>query len=166
MAAALLARDLAAHGVDARVHSAGTTPWDGPATAGACTVVSELGLSIEDHRSRSLTPDLIAGADLILGMTRVHVHSVVTRDRAARARTFLLGELARLGTDAGPRPPGTDLQTWLTELDERRPPGEPPGRYADEVADPVGEPITVYRATRDQLAQLTATVAALIAGAT
>ena len=56
------------------VSSAGTAAWDGaPASEGAYLVALEHGLDVSAHRARQITTDLIARADLVLGMSAHHV---------------------------------------------------------------------------------------------
>jgi protein-tyrosine-phosphatase len=92
---------------------------------------------------------MVDEADAIVAMTRVHAWAVAAHDQDAAARTFLLEELVRLATRAGPRG-GEPLGGWIAELDSLRPPPRL-GRALEEVADPVGESIEVYRATADRL---------------
>jgi protein-tyrosine phosphatase len=162
MGEALLRAHLQARGVDAYVHSAGTLAWGGPATANALRSMQELGHSIDGHVSRALTDDLVADADLVLGMTRDHVWRAARGAADAASRTFLVGELARLGAAAGARADGEDVRTWAARVAASRPDG-PVGRVGDEIDDPVGEPLTVYRATAARLDRDLATIAALLA---
>jgi protein-tyrosine phosphatase len=166
MAEALLARHLADEGLYATVRSAGTRAWRVGATDHSVTVMVERGLDISAHRNHQLTRDDVDAADLVLGMTRKHVKMAVSRRPDAKARTFLVGELARLGTVLGPRPAGEAVRAWLRRVAALRAPREPLGRAVDEVADPVGEPIGVYRDTAARLDRDLATVAALLAGRT
>jgi protein-tyrosine-phosphatase len=94
MAAAILTHLLAERGVtDIEVASAGTAPWDGaPASEGSYLVSLEHGLDLSGHRSRQLTTDLVAGADLVLGMGEHHVERVEQLGGAGRAH--LLGTYA------------------------------------------------------------------------
>jgi protein-tyrosine phosphatase len=122
----------------------------------------ERGLSIDGHLSRPLTDDLVAGADLVLGMTREHVWRASRVADGAGARSFLVGEAARLGAVVGARADGEDVRTWAARVAELRADG-PIGRAGDEVDDPVGEPIHVYRATAARLDRDLGAVAALLA---
>jgi protein-tyrosine-phosphatase len=162
MGAALLRAHLERRGVDARVHSAGTLAWGGPATGNAVLAMHELGLAIDGHVSRALTDELVDDADLVLGMTRDHVWRVSRAGDDAASRAFLVGELVRLGTAAGPRRPDEDARTWAGRVAEERSDGQV-GRYGDEIDDPVGEPMPVYRATAARLDRDLATIAALLA---
>ena len=167
MGEVLLRSHLAARGTDARVHSAGTLAWGGPATGNAGLVMRERGLSLEGHVSRSLTDAMVEGADLVLGMTREHVWRATRAVADAIDRTFLVGELRRLGAEGGPRrvADGETVRDWAARAAALRPPGPAGavGRVGDEIADPVGEPLPVYRATADRLDRDLGEIAALLA---
>src|SRR5260370_42631759 len=96
MGEALLREHLAGRPVAARVHSAGTLAWSGPATREAVAVMREHGLDVTAHRSQALTTRLVTDAALVLAVTRAHVYGVVAYDDTASDPTFLLRELARL----------------------------------------------------------------------
>jgi protein-tyrosine-phosphatase len=100
MAAAILRRCLAERGAEGvEVASAGTAPWDGaPASEGSYLVSLEHGLDLSDHRARQLTADLVAGADLVLGMGAQHVERVVQLGGAGK--THLLGAYAGAPDDS------------------------------------------------------------------
>jgi protein-tyrosine phosphatase len=164
MAAAILQQRLADRGVDARVTSAGTMPWSAGATEPAVEVMREHGLDIAGHENRQVTRDLVEEADLVLGMTRDHVSIAIARSPSARGRTFLVGELARLGGQVGPRNASEPLARWTERAANARPPNRPLGRAVDEIADPVGEPIEVYRRTAAVLDDRLTEIAALLAG--
>jgi len=73
--------------------SAGISAYPGmPASPESIRVMAERGLSIRDHRSRLLTPDLIEQADLILCMSRSHLRAVQTL--GAGDKGFLLSDYA------------------------------------------------------------------------
>ncbi len=95
------------------VVSAGTGAFDGaPASEGAYLVALEVGLDLSGHRSRRLTPKLVAEADLILTMSPQH------RDRGIElggdGKTFMLGAYAgRTGEDAAVNDPyGATLEEY------------------------------------------------------
>jgi protein-tyrosine phosphatase len=78
--------------------SAGTgAVADEPPTPEARKVMSELGMDIDEHRSQSLTPDLIKKADLILVMTQRHKNHVIQLVPDAKDKVHLLKEY---GSDA------------------------------------------------------------------
>jgi protein-tyrosine phosphatase len=164
MGAAILERRLAERGVDARVTSAGTRPWNAGATDHSVTVMREMGLDVSAHENCQVTPELVERADLVLGMTRQHVNFVTDRCPEAADRTFLVGELARLGGQIGPRSESESLSEWAERVSAARPPLYPLGRAVDEIDDPVGLPIKVYRDTAAVLDQRLTEIAALLAG--
>src|SRR2546430_8645185 len=147
MAAAILQQRLAERGVDARVTSAGTMPWSSGATGPAVEVMREHGLDISGHENRQVTRELVEEADLVLGMTRDHVSIAITRSPSARGRTFLVGELARLGAEVGPRGATEPPALWAERAAAARPHRRPLGRALGEIADPVGEPIDFHPRT-------------------
>lgn len=163
MGEALLRRQLAEHAVDARVSSAGTMRWARPPTDEAIAVMEERGLDIRPHRSRPLTAEVLRDVDLVLGMTRTHVDVAATQgDDGVAARTFLIGEVARLAEQIGPRREGESVAAWVARLDAARDHNR--GRAIDEVADPVGESIDFYRNTAEILDRHLSTFVPLLAG--
>ncbi|MBU6329790.1 MAG: hypothetical protein KGR18_07570 [Acidobacteria bacterium] len=162
MAMGLLAHHLGRRGMDARVHSAGTIGWGGPATDHAVEVLAERGIDLSAHESRRLTPAIVADADLVLGMTRDHVTGSLNHDPDARHRSFVMGEILRLGRRIGPRRPGQTVRDWCAEVAALRTPGRPIGLAGDEIADPVGEGAEVYRRTAERLDALCMELAALL----
>ena len=162
MAMGLLAHHLAERGMQARVHSVGTLGWGGPATNHAVETLAARGLDLSEHMSRRMSGDDVGEADLIIGMTRDHVNGVIIHDRAALARTFVMGEIVRLGRKIGPRRDEQTVRSWASEVAALRQPNRPAGLASDDIADPVGEGLDVYRATADKLDLLCAEVAALL----
>src|SRR5258708_38221293 len=78
-----------------RAMSAGLGAMEGqPASAFAVQAVRELGIDISNHRSRSLTPELVQQADYIFGMTHSHLDTVILLYPQAAEETFLLREFA------------------------------------------------------------------------
>jgi protein-tyrosine-phosphatase len=97
------------------VDSAGTSAsWDAPASEGSLRAAADIGLELEGHRSQPLTPELIEGADMILGMTENHVRTVESMGGARKVQLI---------TDFldGPEAGGTI----------RDPIGGPPEEYAE-----------------------------------
>jgi len=162
MAMGLLAHHLALRGMESRVHSAGTLGWGGPATDHAVETLAARGLDLSAHESRRVSSVDVADADLIIGMTRDHVSGVIIHDTTARERAFVMGEIVRLGTKAGPRRVNQSVREWCGEVAALRQKGRPVGTAADEIADPVGEGLMVYAATAHRLDALCASVAALL----
>ena len=157
----LLAHHLSLRGIGARVHSAGTLGWGGPATNHAVETLAARGLDLSAHESRRVKSEDVAEADLIIGMTRDHVHGVIIHEPAAIERTFVMGEIVRLGNRIGPRQPDQSVRDWCATVAELRPKGRP-GSSSDDIADPVGEGLEVYAATANRLDTLCASTAALL----
>ena len=155
MAQALLSARLAARGVAVPVASAGLLGDGRPPPPEVVSVMAARGLDVTGHRSRAVTADDLAAADLILGLTREHVrHAAVLRPEAW-PRAFTIRELLRRGRQAGPRAPGEPLGHWLTRAADGRRRADLLGSHpADDVADPAGGPLREYRATADTLERL------------
>ena len=78
---------------DFRVLSAGLGAVDGhPPSPYAVQAVKELGIDISNQRSRMLSPELVAQADFIFGMTHNHIDTVMLLYPQAAEKTFLLRE--------------------------------------------------------------------------
>lgn len=89
------------------VGSAGTAGIGGaPATSLAREVALTHGIDLSGHRSSELERAGIDGADLILAMAREHEDAIVALAPGARARTFLLSEVAGAGRRDVPDPVG------------------------------------------------------------
>jgi protein-tyrosine-phosphatase len=164
MAAAILRQRLTERGVDANVTSAGTRPWGAGATDDAMAVMRDYGLDISGHENCQVTRDRVEHADLVLGMTRQHVNFVTSRWPDAAGRTFLVGELARLGGRVGPRAESESVPQWAERASGARSARHPRGRAVDEIDDPVGLPIAGYRQTAGVLDKWLTEIAALLAG--
>jgi protein-tyrosine phosphatase len=164
MAEALLRAHLAAHGVAANVHSAGTMAWSAAPPSEAVVVMEERGVDLSTHRSRQLDIALVEAADLVLGMTRQHVGRVEALVPDASHRTFLVGELVRLGRQVGARSAEESVGDWLLRIAAVRPDGRIRGRGVDEVTDPLGEPLSTYQATAARLDAELRELAGLLAG--
>lgn len=159
MAETLLRSHLAGSGDDVNLSSAGLMEGGRPATDHGRTVMAERGLDLSGHVSRHLDPELVASADLIIGMAREHVREVAVIDRTALARAFTLKELVRDATAVGPRPAGQSLAGWLGRVAGGRRPATLLGAGHDDaydVADPIGRSKADYRATADELDHLLA----------
>jgi protein-tyrosine-phosphatase len=163
MAAALLGRRLDDAGVKATVRSAGLL-FDGkPVTEHGLAVMADRGLDTSDHRSRRLRPDLLAEADLVVGMARSHVREAVALVPDALGRAFTLKEIVRRGEEPGGKAPDEPLEAWLARLAAGRRLSDLLGDSdADDVADPIGGPRRSYERTAAELDDLTMRLARLL----
>ena len=156
MAQAMLSARLAARGVPVPVASAGLLGEGRPPPPEVVSVMAARGIDVTGHRSRIVTVDDLAAADLILGLAREHVRHAAVLLPGAWPRAFTLRELSRRGGQAGARAPGEPLGDWLTRAaGGRRRPDLLGSHPADDVADPAGGPTPGYQATADLLDQLT-----------
>jgi protein-tyrosine phosphatase len=160
MAAALLQKELTAHGLDINVSSAGTRARPGlPPTDEAIAAMSAHGLDIREHRSRELDTEQLAAADVILTMASEHVRDLVVRAPEAWPRTFTLREIVRRADEIGQREDANDetfsdwslrlggLRTTAALLDSSR---------SDDVDDPIGRSQRFYAHTAATLEDLVA----------
>ncbi len=148
MAELLLQRALDQRGVPATVTSAGSLPGGVPVSGGSVRAMAQRDLDLNGRRSRTLTGDEVAAADLILCMARSHARTAVVLSPPAWPRTFTLKELVRRGEALGARETAEPLHGWLERLGRGR------GRTSllgadpnDDVADPMGGPDSAYEAT-------------------
>ena len=152
VAEALLRHRLEALGVPAHVHSAGLLAAGNPAHGTGIDILWARGHDMSAHRSTTMSPELLNGADLILGMAREHVREAVVMAMGAWPRTFTLKELVRRGEVVGPRRPGEEVGQWLVRAHAGRTPSDLMGSSpADDVKDPIGLARTVYEQVADEI---------------
>jgi protein-tyrosine phosphatase len=134
------------------VSSAGTHGWEGSsATAEAVEAARERGATIEGHRARALTEEMVDAVDLVVCMAREHRDVVRAIRPDAADRTFTLKELVRLLRDAGDE--GRDASERLAAAATRR--DAPAPAYDEDVADPLGQPLEAYRGIAWELDTMT-----------
>jgi protein-tyrosine phosphatase len=152
MAAVLLEQHLAAAGVAADVRSAGILESGMAAWPEAAAAMAERELDLSAHASRRMEAPDVAGADLVIGMTREHVREAVALERGAFARAFTMKELVRRAEEL---PRRGALDEWLAELSAHRQVSELLGSSPlDDIEDPIGSPMRAFRATASELDQL------------
>ena len=110
---ARLARDEARK--DWQVGSAGVWTTDGrPASAYAIEEMARRGIDLRAHRSRNVTRDLMAGADLVLAMTRQHVEALNVAFPDHAHKVALLSEMVGQTYDIPDPYGGTRLEYKYT----------------------------------------------------
>jgi protein-tyrosine phosphatase len=165
MAEALLARRLADLGVEARVHSAGLMDDGSSPPPDGVEVMATRGLDTSAHLSRRMTEAMLTDADLVVGMAKQHVREAVLLVPDIWPRAFTLKELVRRGEAVGPRNPGQSLMDWASSVHAGRLRTDMLGASEeDDVADPIGRRHSFYERTADELDDLTARMAKLVAG--
>ena len=101
--------------------------------------------AVAGARSTRLTPEAVAGADLIIASTAEHVRAVWRLQLASRHKTFTLGELARLsegvhGDDLPAGDAGARLRALVARTsalrEQRHRPGMPYVTEAYDLEDP------------------------------
>jgi protein-tyrosine phosphatase len=156
-AEALARRELERHpGVPIQVSSAGSHALEGnPAASRSMLAASTRGASLERHFARELTRRRVRAADLILCMAAEHRPFVLSYDRAAAGRTFLLASFARVVDQWGwlaTSPAGLVALAaeHVTEQDD------------DDIDDPLGQSAEAYAACAERLDGLVTTVIAAL----
>ena len=104
---------------DVELQSAGTSAWDGaPASDGALLVGMERNLDLSQHRSQTLTRELVRDADLVLAMGPHHLERIEALGGGGKA--YLLTDFASHGASSRPvnDPIGGELEVYRATADE------------------------------------------------
>ncbi len=157
-AEALARRELERYpGVPLQVSSAGSHALEGnPAASRSMLAASTRGASLERHFARELTRRRVRSAGLILCMAAEHRPFVLSYDRSAADRTFLLASFARV---AGQLELLAGSPAELVALAAEH------GREqdGDDIDDPLGHPAEAYAACAERLDRLITPVMAALA---
>jgi protein-tyrosine-phosphatase len=143
-------------GLPVTVSSAGTIGVAGkPALDEAQALAAWSGISLADHSSCRLTPEL-ATADLVLGFEHAHVTFAVIEAGAPRGRVFTLPDFTALLADIAPVDPSLPLPARARErvrlaAELRAALG---GTTSQEVADPFGKSKRFAKQTASELRRL------------
>ena len=156
MAAGLLVHHLAEARIPALVASAGLLDGGRPASPEAIAAVATRGADLSRHRSRRLDAELLAEADIVLGMEPLHVRAAIELDPGALRRSFTLKDLVRRALRGGGRAPDQPLAGWLEGLDGADAASRVEGDdERDRVEDPLGQGTAAYEACAEELDLLT-----------
>jgi protein-tyrosine phosphatase len=157
-AEALARRELARYpGVPLEVSSAGSHALEGnPAASRSMLAASTRGASLERHFARELTRRRVRSAGLVLCMAAEHRPFVLSYDRSAANRTFLLATFARVaGQWDWPAGSPAELVALAAEHAQEL--------DGDDIDDPLGHPAEAYAACAERLDGLvTPVIAALV----
>ena len=155
LAAAILRREIAARRLPVDVASAGILDPGQPATPRTVEVATRLGLDLRPHVSRVIDSELLVGADLVVGMERLHVREAVLMEPSVWPHAFTLPELVRRAELVAPREPDLSLRAWLEILSVGR------NRLAmmgaapdDEIRDPTSDASVDHESTAAELEDL------------
>ncbi len=164
MAEALLRRAAELRGLDTEVLSAGIT-FDGHGPSeGSVVAMGRRGIDLSGHRSRIMGPELVAWADLVLGMARSHVREATVLAPDRFEHIYTLKELVRRGDLVGERGE-LPLDSWLAEVADGRKPGDLLSEDPDDdIADPIGRRQSFYDETAAEIERLVRRLANLLWG--
>jgi len=152
LAAAFLRAELARRGITGvEVISAGLLAGGAPATPESLAAAPDLA----DHLSCQLTPDLVSGADLVIGMAREHVREAVVLVRGSLPRVFTLKEFVRRAEAVGARATDEPLAPWLDRVGVDRRPADLMGDSIEDDVYDLGERDRVdWAAIVDEISEL------------
>jgi protein-tyrosine-phosphatase len=163
MAAALFARRVDGHVDGPVVTSTGLGEPGHPVPEEVLEVMAGRGIDLSDHRSSTLTAEMVAEAGLVVGMSLRHVQEAVLLSPPSWQRAFRFKELVRRGEYVGPRLPGQDIASWIraTQGDRTR---DSLANHSpnEDIADPYGGPFAGYEATAAELDDLSERLAELL----
>jgi protein-tyrosine phosphatase len=157
-AEAIARRELGRYpGVPLRVSSAGSHALEGnPAASRSLLAAAARGAALEAHHARELTRRRVRAAGLVLCMAAEHRPFVLSHDRSAARRTFVLAAFARAAMQWEwlARSPAELVDLAVEHARDL------PG---DDVDDPLGQPAEAYAACAERLDALVTPVVAALA---
>jgi protein-tyrosine phosphatase len=166
MAAALLRARLDELGSPVPVSSAGFVSEGVPPPPEVLEAMRSLGLDLSQHRSRMVTAEAVASAEVVVGMTRQHVLDLAVLAPGAWDHCFTFADALRRAESAGPRLRSESVQGWAGRLHgERTRSSLLMLPFSEDVPDPMGGRPQHYRQARDALASMTARLAAALSPA-
>ena len=155
LAGALLRREIALHGLPVEVLTAGFRDSGRPATTPTIEVAEDFGIDLRAHASRTVDRDLLIGADLVLGVERLHVREAVVLESSVWPRAFTLRDAVRRAEAVAPRSPDEPLRAWLALLGAGRDRMSLMGASPDDdVLDPTTDRTVDHHSTAELLDDL------------
>lgn len=136
---------------------------DEPATEQIRAIAEPLGLDLEHHRSRPLTPELLRDSDLVLAMTEQQRQEAQRLLPEATSRIFTVIEFVRLLR--GLSEIGSDLRDVVASAHASRPYSLGADQRED-IEDPYGHGNGVYRRVATDLTDRVRSLSDLLAGET
>jgi protein-tyrosine-phosphatase len=159
----LLDRSLLNRGVDAIVESGGFHEGGAPACAMMRAFVSEVGLDLSFHESRTVDKHMMGDAQLVLAMERRHARDLMVSFDTGFERIFTVGGFIAHATSVPPM--GEGLHEWLQRLAPCRAHAEFLGEQCqDDISDPHGASKRVHRRAFDHLLFAMDRVADIVVG--
>jgi protein-tyrosine-phosphatase len=130
------------------VVTAGFSEPELPATVDTVDTARAMKLDLAAHLSRVADRELLAAADLVIGMERRHVREAVVLEPTVWPHAFTLLELVRRAEAAEPRAPDESLTVWLERLSADRERMDMMGASPlDDIADPTSDWTVDHRST-------------------
>jgi protein-tyrosine phosphatase len=151
LAGAVLEREVQLHRLPVSVVTAGFSEPEFPATAETIDTARGMNLDLVAHRSRAADPEMLAEADLVIGMERRHVREAVVLEPTVWRHAFTLLELVRRAEAAEPRSRDETLTAWLERLSAGRERMELMGASPD---DDIADPTTDWTVDHESTARL------------
>lgn len=145
---------------DLEVASAGTVGDGTPPPDHAAAVMAGMGVDIAGRRSRRLSAEDLAGADLVVAMSSQHLVDVATLHPPAWERAFTFSDLLKRASAAGGRVQGETLAQWARRMSAGRTRASVlAAGTADDVPDPIGGSLRDFEETRNLLRRMVAQLA-------
>ncbi|MDA8400742.1 MAG: arsenate reductase/protein-tyrosine-phosphatase family protein [Acidimicrobiales bacterium] len=142
-------------GSTVRVESAGLLASGVSSPAEAVDAMREFGVDISTHLSRRVDQEMLARADLVIGMAREHVREVTVISKTVWPKVFTLKELVRRGKEFGARSGSETLTDWLVRISlDREHTALLGDSQEDDVEDPIGGTFEQFTKTVDQISAL------------
>ena len=124
---------------------------------------SAFGLDLSSHVPRRLEDQMVAQADIVIGMERAHLREIVLASPDSFTKAFTLREIVRRGRESGQRHLHKPLTDWLEQIGVGRRHVDLIGdRSEDDISDPMGGTLGDYRGMLSELATLTQTLHSLV----
>jgi len=159
----LFGQHAAAAGLANLTQSAGFSDGGKQPTDNTVRYLATRGIDVSGYLSLWMTDRSIRGAHLIFTAEKAHVIAIAGRWPDAFGHTFTLPELVERGEAVGPRGDRT-LSEWLDAVNVGRPTALD---YLDatvgEIADPTGRSPATWKASFEQIDDLTTRLVALLA---
>ncbi len=163
MAKALFRAHLQARGCDAEVASAGSLAPGIEPPEEVVDVMADFDIDITDHRSRMLSSQLVAQADLVVTMTRQQLVDIVTTAGDAWTRCFTLTDLVRRAEIAGSPGPSESFPAWVRRLHGARARSSLLSLdLGDDIDDPMNGRRSAYSRTAEEIDDLIGRLAKLV----
>jgi protein-tyrosine phosphatase len=148
---------------DIGVASAGLVSDGIPCPAGAVEAMRGIGLDLSEHRSRTISAEIVGDAELIVVMERRHLVEMFTAFPGAWRRAFTFVDLLRRADRFGGRHRPESISQWASRLSAERKPSETLSLpITEDIADPMGGSRGDFVRCRDRLAPVVRQLALLL----